>query len=224
MSGVSSPPPLRVLIVEDDPQIAALHWRLLERAGGFTVLGQAESLRVARAMLRTLHPDLLLLDVHLPDGRGLDLLREARVSGAQVDAILVTAASDAPSVQDALLHGAADYLVKPVTPERFTLALERARERAALWAQGDVRQGHLDALLAPPSAPDAAGLDGDTLRRVRAALRDLGEASAAELGTRVGLSRVTAWRYLEHLVETGEASVGTDARTGGRPAKRYRRV
>jgi len=112
----------------------------------------------------------------------------------------------------------------PVTPERFTLALERARERAALWAQGDVRQGHLDALFAPPAAPDATGLDGDTLRRVRAALRDLGEASAAELGTRVGLSRVTAWRYLEHLVETGEASVGTDARIGGRPAKRYRRV
>ena len=52
MKGVTSPPPLRVLIVEDDPQIAALHWRLLERAGGFTVLGQAESLRVARAMLR----------------------------------------------------------------------------------------------------------------------------------------------------------------------------
>ncbi|UBV42732.1 response regulator [Deinococcus taeanensis] len=220
----SSPlsPPLRVLIVEDDPQIAALHWRLLDRAGGFTVLGQAESLRVARAMIRTLRPDLLLLDVHLPDGRGLDLLREARVSGERVDAILVTAASDAPSVQDALLHGAADYLVKPVTPERFLLALDRARERAALWAQGHVHQGHLDALFTPPT-PDAAGLDGDTLRRVRVALRDHGEVSAAELGAQLGLSRVTAWRYLEHLVDTGEASVSTAAPTGGRPAKRYRR-
>ena len=223
MTRPASPPPLRVLIVEDDPQIASLHWRLLERAGGFTVLGQAETLGVARAMLRTLRPDLLLLDVHLPDGRGLDLLREARMDGARVDAILVTAASDAPSVQDALLHGAADYLVKPVTPQRFTLALERVRERAALWAQGDVRQGQLDALFTPAPA-DAAGLDPDTLRRVRTALREGGPVSAAELGLSLGLSRVTAWRYLEHLVESGEASVSTDARTGGRPAKRYRRA
>ncbi len=216
--------PLRVLIVEDDPQIAALHWRLLE-AGGFEVLGQAESLRVARAMARSLPPDLLLLDVHLPDGRGLDLLRELRVAGARVDAVLVTAASDAASVQDALLHGAADYLVKPVAPERFAQALDRVRERAALWAQPDVRQGHLDALLTPV-LDDAAGLDPATLRRVRAALRGpsgLG-LSASEVGEQLGISRVTAWRYLEHLLARGEVRAETGGPGVGRPTKRYRRT
>ena len=86
-----------------------------------------------------------------------------------------------------------------------------------------MRQGQLDALFTPAPA-DAAGLDPDTLRRVRTALREGGPVSAAELGVSLGLSRVTAWRYLEHLVESGEASVSTDARTGGRPAKRYRRA
>lgn len=215
--------PIRTLIVEDDPQIAELHRRLLERAGGFEVLGSAETLRIARAMSRTLRPDLLLLDVHLPDGRGLDLLRELRLEGAQVDAVLVTAASDTPSVQSALLHGAADYLVKPVTPERFALALERVRERAALWAQRDVRQGHLDALFTP-LADDGSGLDAETLRRVRAALRDGAPHTAQEVGQALGLSRVTAWRYLEYLTAQGEATAAADARSVGRPAKRYRRA
>ncbi|GHF40132.1 two-component system CitB family response regulator [Deinococcus metalli] len=219
---MSAPPAIRTLIVEDDPRIAALHTRWLHDAGGFEVLGFAETVRIARSMVATLRPALLLLDVQLPDGRGLDFLRELRVAGARVDAILVTAANDSASVQDALIHGAADYLVKPVTPGRFGVALGRARERAAVWAQPEVRQGDLDALLSTPASA-ASGLDADTLQRVRAALRGGPPRTAADLGTALGLSRVTAWRYLEHLVEVGEAAVETDVGTVGRPAKRYRR-
>jgi two-component system CitB family response regulator len=216
--------PIRTLIVEDDLQIAALHRRLLTEAGGFEVLGYAETLRVARAMTATLSPELLLLDVQLPDGRGLDLLRELRAGGARLDAILVTAASDTASVQDALAHGAADYLVKPVTPARFRQGLERARERAALWRREDVRQNDLDALFRGSPESAAPGLDPGTLQRVRAALRAGGSHTAAELGADLGLSRVTAWRYLEQLAQSGEAIAETDTGTVGRPAKRYRRV
>ncbi|WP_216322368.1 response regulator [Deinococcus aestuarii] len=216
-------PPIRTLVVEDDPRIAALHRGLLESAGGFEVLGTAETLRVARAMAQTLRPDLLLLDVHLPDGRGLDLLRELRLHSTRVDAVLLTAASDTPSVQDALALGAADYLVKPCSPERFALALDRVRERAALWRQEAVRQGHLDALFLRPTAP-ASGLDPATLGRVRGALRDGLPRTASEVGGLLGLSRVTAWRYLEHLVVEGEAAAEADARKVGRPVKRYRRA
>ncbi|WP_043800586.1 response regulator [Deinococcus gobiensis] len=216
--------PIRTLIVEDDLQIAALHRRLLTEAGGFEVLGYAETLRVARAMTATLAPELLLLDVQLPDGRGLDLLRELRAGGARLDAILVTAASDTASVQDALAYGAADYLVKPVTPERFRQGLERARERAALWRRPDVRQNDLDALFRGSPESAAPGLDPGTLQRVRAALRAGGGHTAAEVGAALGLSRVTAWRYLEQLAQSGEAVAETDAGTVGRPAKRYRRA
>lgn len=216
--------PIRTLIVEDDLQIAALHRRLLTEAGGFEVLGYAETLRVARAMTATLAPELLLLDVQLPDGRGLDLLRELRAGGARLDAILVTAASDTASVQDALAYGAADYLVKPVTPERFRQGLERARERAALWRRPDVRQNDLDALFRGSPESPAPGLDPGTLQRVRAALRAGGGHTAAEVGAALGLSRVTAWRYLEQLAQSGEAVAETDAGTVGRPAKRYRRA
>ena len=214
---------IRTLIVEDDPRIARLHRGQLEGAGDFEVLGTAETLQVARVMAETLCPDLLLLDVYLPDGRGLDLLRELRARGQRVDAVLLTAASDIPSVQEALALGAADYLVKPCTPERFALALDRVRERSALWQQEAVWQGHLDALFARPPLP-ASGLDPETLHRVRATLRSGRAYSARELGQTLGLSRVTAWRYLEHLVEAGEACAATDVRGIGRPVKRYRRA
>lgn len=177
-------------------------------------------------MARGLSPELLLLDVQLPDGRGLELLRELRVAGARVDAVLVTAASDPVSVQDALIHGAADYLVKPTTPQRFAQALGRVQERASLWRHGEgggVRQGDLDALFQLPRSP-ASGLDAETLGRVRAELRRGPARTAAELGASLGLSRVTAWRYLEYLCEQGEAQSEQGAAGPGRPAKRYRRA
>lgn len=214
---------IRTLIVEDDSQIAALHARLIGQDAAFTVVGQAESLRVARAMTRTLNPDLLLLDVYLPDGRGVDLLREFRLEGRRVDAILVTADSDSRTVQDALIHGAADYLVKPAAPERLAQALARARERHALWQQPGIRQGDLD-LLFHAVPPAASGLDAQTLQRLRTELRSGEARTAAELGTALGLSRVTAWRYLEYLIEQGEVAADSEPRSVGRPVKRYRRV
>lgn len=214
---------IRTLLVEDDPQIMALHTRLLAQEPDFELVGAAETLRIARAMAWGLRPDLLLLDVQLPDGRGLDLLRELRAAGLPTDALLITAASDSASVQDALLHGAADYLVKPASPARFAQALGRARERAALWSQGGVRQGDLDALFAA-SPPGPSGLDPVTLARVRAELRRSPQPrTAQDLGSSLGLSRVTAWRYLEYLCEQGEAHSETGPGGPGRPAKRYRR-
>ncbi|ADV67067.1 response regulator [Deinococcus maricopensis] len=214
---------IRVLIVEDDADIARLHWAFVERTPGFKVVGRAESVAVAEAMVTALHPDLLLLDVYLPDGRGLDVLRALRARGSHVDSILVTAANDLGNVQDALAAGAVDYLVKPVEPARLQVALGRARERADARRQATLGQARLDALFgAPPSAPP--GLDAETLARVRAALMDGAARTAAEVGAAVQLSRVTAWRYLEHLVEGGELVMDTERAPVGRPTKRYRRA
>ena len=73
---------IKILIVEDDPAIAEIHRRFVQRLAGFEVLGVALTLFDAREQIAILKPDLVLLDVWLPDGEGFSLLRELRQSGA----------------------------------------------------------------------------------------------------------------------------------------------
>ncbi|MGY2896846.1 response regulator [Deinococcus sp. UYEF24] len=222
-------PRLTVLIVEDDPVARRLHDQLVTAQTGFQVIGNADTLRIARAMLLGLRPDLLLLDVHLPDGQGLDLLPLLPIG---TDCILITAASDLESVMTALSHGATDYLVKPVEPSRLAVALGRAQDRAALRRQsqpGQLGQSQLDALFGVIGSALPSGFDQSTLGRVRAAVAEAavttGEGvTAQEVADAAGMSRVTAWRYLELLCERGELRLGQAERQVGRPAKRYHRV
>ncbi|WP_407571515.1 response regulator [Deinococcus altitudinis] len=218
------PAKITVLIVEDDPVARRLHDQLVTAQPGFTVIGNADTLRIARAMLLGLRPDLLLLDVHLPDGQGLDLLP---LLPSGTDCILITAASDLEHVMTALSHGAADYLVKPVEPSRLAVALGRAKDRAALRRRsetGQLGQAQLDALFGVVGSALPSGFDQSTLGRVRAAVTAGEGVTAQEVADAAGMSRVTAWRYLELLCERGELRLGRAERQVGRPAKRYQRV
>ena len=125
-------------------------------------------------------------------------------------------------MQDCCAYGAADYLLKPVSPERFHRSLERAAERFRLWERGHASQDDLDALFAQRPAL-GEGLDHDTLAWVRRALASGEILSAAQLGERTGLSRVSAWRYLEYLLHRGEVTTAPAPRSVGRPTKLYRK-
>lgn len=211
---------IRTLLVEDDVGVASLYSAWLAEHPDFEMLGCAENLDIARAMTTTLLPDLLLLDIGLPDGRGLELLRELRLGGQSTDVILITVADDIGSVNQAATYGAADYLLKPVSPERFRQSLERVAARLRLWANERANQEDIDALFAQPP-PLGEGLEPATLGRVRRALAHGESVSAAQLGERVGLSRVSAWRYLEYLLQKGEVTVCPSPRSVGRPVKLY---
>jgi two-component system KDP operon response regulator KdpE len=119
---------LRVLVVEDDREIRALMQSSLA-VEGFTVQ-TAVSLREASALLRHAPPDVVLLDLGLPDGDGLELVRQIRQS--QVLPILILSArhQEAQKIQ-ALDAGADDYLVKP-----FSVGELLARMRVALRHRG----------------------------------------------------------------------------------------
>lgn len=116
--------PARALIVEDDPRVAALHRAFLEEEG-LKVGGISGTLREAWAFLEE-NPDLVLLDLYLPDGHGLELL--PALEG--VYTVVITAAKDVPTVERALLGGAMDYLVKPFgrSQLREALVLRNASE------------------------------------------------------------------------------------------------
>ncbi|MGY3911926.1 response regulator [Aeromonas piscicola] len=220
---------IKILIVEDDPAIAEIHRRFVQRLAGFEVLGVALTLFDAREQIGILKPDLVLLDVWLPDGEGFSLLRELRQAGAGLDVILLTAAREASALQEAMRLGVVDFILKPVVFERLRDTLGNyAESRAALAALADIDQQAVDALLGTPLQQVAAaglpkGIDALTLQRVLAALTSVG-ASAEEIGNRVGVSRTTARRYLEFLVGQQLASPELEYGTVGRPERRYQSI
>ncbi|WP_234507948.1 MULTISPECIES: response regulator [Thermus] len=204
----------RALIVEDDPRVASLHRAFLE-AEGVQVVGVAGSLEGALSAL-ALEPDLVLLDLYLPDGHGLDLL--PALVGTYV--IVITAAKDVPTVERALLGGAMDYLVKPFGQSRLKEALSRYRAFRALKKKDEVSQADLDRLLARRRTPK--GLDPLTLERVLALFQGRETLTVEEVALALGLSRVTAWRYLEGMRREGLLEGEVDPRGQGRPLRRYR--
>ncbi|MFQ2511480.1 response regulator [Aeromonas caviae] len=219
---------IKILIVEDDPAIAEIHRRFVQRLAGFEVLGVALTLFDAREQIEILKPDLVLLDVWLPDGEGFSLLRELRQRGAHLDVILLTAAREAAALQEAMRLGVVDFILKPVVFERLRDTLEKYRQSiAALAALADIDQQAVDTLFGTPLQQVAAeglpkGIDALTLQRVLAALTP--EAtSAEEIGSRIGVSRTTARRYLEFLVGQQLASPELEYGTVGRPERRYRK-
>lgn len=217
---------IRALVVDDDEAVAALHARYLEMTGGFEVVGVAHDGDEAERLVASQRPDLLLLDIYLPDRSGLDLLRSLRATCAPVDVIAVTAARDIATIRSAIQDGALHYLIKPFTFIAFrekvqSYAAARARLGGMVIAtQADV-DGVLGALRSVPDAPKgiSPATRGLVVERLRAAET---AQSAAEVAQLTGLSRVTARRYLDHLVRTGQAHLEIEYGSPGRPEHRYR--
>lgn len=205
----------QVLVVEDELIAAEAHAAYVRRVPQFELAGVARSAVEAMRALTTARDsgspiDLLLLDMNLPDGHGLGLLANARAKGHACDAIAVTAARDTHVVRHAVTQGVVLYLLKPFTFATFRDKLEQyAAYRSQMeTAPGEVLQDEVDRLLGalrPRTAgASAKGLTPETLNDVTAAIRDSETGmSASEIATHLGVSRVTARRYLEHLAELG---------------------
>ncbi len=223
---------IRVLVVDDDFMVARIHVGFVERVDGFEVVGVAHSGAEAADAVATLRPDLLLLDLYLPDRFGLDLLADLRTLPQPCDAIVITAAKEGDSVRAAVRLGVADYVLKPFgfadLEERLQRYAERRRllDRTQVHGQDDVDKvfvrtaGATGAMVALPK-----GMSAETALLAQDALRAAeGTLSATEVADVVGISRVSARRYLEHFVTTGSADVRLRYGATGRPERRYRWV
>ena len=224
---------IRLVIAEDDKRIADIQCRLLERIDGYEIVGIAHTVGDAREMLDVLDPDLLMLDIHFPDGSGLDLLRELRAGKGATDVVLLTAAKEVEALSEALRCGVFDYIVKPLVFDRLRDTLERFKEhREQLGRLQSVSQREVDKLLprtagqatAPISGRLPKGIDALTLSKVvQVFSRRQGSEglSAEEVGERIGVSRTTARRYLEHLVTENELTADVAYGSVGRPERKY---
>lgn len=220
---------IRVLVVEDDEVAAQAHRAYVERVPGFAVAGVVRSAAGVPMALRRVPVDLVLLDMYLPDGTGIDVCRALRAGGHLVDVMMVTSARDLAVVRAAVSSGVVQYLLKPFTFPALRDKLERyARFRRGVDRDdGTADQTEVDHLLATLRGNDGPalpkGLSGSTLDSVAAALREVGAEGlpASAAGDRLGMSRVTARRYLEYLADNGLAVRRPQYGQVGRPEVWY---
>ncbi|WP_328333697.1 response regulator [Kribbella sp. NBC_00382] len=218
-------PDLRVLVVEDDPVAAEAHRVYVDRLPGFVCIGLAGTAARALHVLSQEQIDLVLLDMNLPDGHGLDVVRRMRAAGNQTDVVAVTAAREVAAVQAAARIGVVQYVLKPFAFEtlRDRLTAYARQRRAAESGQVVADQDEVDRLLHPATSSSVPkGLAGSVLDRVVTLLGDREGWTAEEVASSIGTSRITARRYLEHLADQGQAlrTQRYDGRSG-RPKVEY---
>lgn len=224
---------IRVLIIEDDIAIAEVNHKYLTQIDGFEVVGIATNQSEAEIQINILKPQLVLLDVYLPDGNGLDILRYLRQQH-QCDVILITAARDVDTLQQAMRGGVVDYLLKPVIFSRLESTLNKYKQRVSGFEQASsLDQGLVDKMFQSNSGGQDGsrnelrlpkGIDGVTLDKIRCLFKQGNDQlTADEAGEQIGASRTTARRYLEYLITTGE--LVADLRYGavGRPERSYKK-
>lgn len=227
---------LTVMIVEDDPIAAKIVEQFAHKTERFRVIATASTGAQATELLEAYTPDLILLDVFLPDMSGIEVLRRTRQSGRSVDFVLITAANDTETVSHAMQGGAFGYIIKPIMIDKFTATLmQYADFRDQLSLQKTMAQEEVDRLFRPADRSLAAsksqhadapalpkGIDRLTLKSVREQIRKLDKPTGAdEFSAATGMSHSTVRRYLEYLVSIGEANVKIVYGTVGRPERKY---
>jgi len=219
---------IRVLIIDDDFMVAKVHAGFIQRTPGFSVVGAAHSGAEALVKTRELQPDLVLLDIHLPDANGLDLMLQLREIAPELDVLVISAAREVETVRRALRGGIVHYLIKPFSQADLQERLEHYRSAyQGLDSSKDVaEQSDVNRVFGVErheftERPLPKGCSPETLNMVESVLRSAEtDLSAAEVADLLGTSRVSARRYLEYLHD--EAKVDVRLKYGaGRPERRY---
>ena len=225
---------IKVIIVEDDPMVREINIKFLSKVEGFQVVGESSNIEGAKRIINNIEANLILLDVFLPDGKGLDLLKWIRLKEIQVDTILVTADKGRTSVDEAFKYGAVDYLIKPFKYERFKEALSKYRERFNRFKKLDSLDQEIideyifktvpgNKLQKQDEIEINKGLNIKTYNKIVQFMKGNKEAklTAEEIANGSGLARVTARRYLEKMGEEGKVDIVQEYGRIGRPTNFY---
>jgi two-component system response regulator DctR len=216
---------ITVFIVEDDPMVLDVNQSFLEKVPFFQCVGSALNATDALTQIKNLEPDLVLLDMYLPDCSGLEVLAKLREERIPSDVIMITAARDAATIHEVFRLGAVDYLVKPFRFDRFQAALETYQK---MWKKlndtPSLKQEDIDQLKNTSIKQELLpkGLSTTTLRQIMLALFDQKEPVTAEqLASHLGMARVTVRRYLEYLEQESKVKVHVQYGSVGRPSHFY---
>jgi response regulator of citrate/malate metabolism len=218
---------VRVLVVDDDFKVASIHRQYVERVDGFTVIGEAHTGSQALQLVAQLDPDLVLLDIYLPDMSGLDVMQRLQSEG-DIDVIAITAARDVATLRAAMRYGALHYLVKPFTFPALREKLASYASWASELEQTTITgQAEVDRLIGalrsdPPGRELPKGLSETTMNLIATIVRSSPcEVTAVDVAEAAGVSRVTARRYLDHLRRQNQVRVRSRYGVSGRPVHLY---
>ncbi|WP_010606895.1 response regulator [Pseudoalteromonas maricaloris] len=227
-----------VVIIEDEVAVAQLLAQYLvtpatpssARQGQYRVVASSDNVSTATVLLSAIQADLILLDIYLPDGNGLEFLKMLREQGCKSEVMLITAAKEVATLEKAIRLGVCDFLVKPLILERLDLALARFEARQqCLDGANEVTQSMVDTLFGSEQASVQStarlpkGVDSLTLEKIRTAFQSQPKQvfTATQMGELVGVSRSTARRYLEFLVSIEEVKADQSYGSIGRPERSY---
>lgn len=219
---------IKVLVIDDDFMVAKVHAGFVNKEPGFSVAAVAHTAKDAIKAAAENTPDLALLDIHLPDMSGLDLLQRLREVQPELDVIVISAAREMDTVRKALRGGIVHYLMKPFSWDDLRERLQHyAKTYQPLQTTSDLelQQDDVNRLFGLNSQnrrPLPKGCSAETMTLVENIVRDSAEPiSATETAEQLGTSRVSARRYLEYLAEENLATVNLRYGGVGRPERRY---
>ena len=218
-----------VMIVEDDLRASYVLESTINQHTDFYVVAACESLIEAELKAEAFDPELIMVDISLPDGNGIDLVKLLKSKGMKAAFIMTTAERETATIEKAIQLGVMDYLVKPIRMSRVLQALDDYLDfKKRLTKNDKIDQEDIDALFRKSAALDGSrktpkGIDENTLDKLTQYLDTMDESpfTAEDIGEAINLSRITARRYLEYLEAQGQVSMTLDYKTGGRPKQRY---
>ena len=205
MSKASNPVSPRLLVVDDEPDLRTLYELSLVREGyDVECAGTVEE---AWALLQRSGPEgyqLLITDMRLPDGTGLDLLRRIEVAGRGEKAIVITAYGSPENAVEALKAGAYDYLTKPVDLRQFRAAVASALGRPT----GAATVGSAASIASATAAASSARSEAPSKTAAHPALERMAGASSSMKDVRLLVEKVA--RSMAPVLVCGESGTGKE--------------
>ncbi len=224
---------IKVMIVEDDPMVSDINKQFLLKVGDFNVCGITGNIEEAKVLALEKRPRLVLLDIFLPGGSGLEFLKWLRMEDIECDVILITADKSCEALQQSLRYGAVDYLIKPFTFERFKEALLKYRKRIEKVSNAfELQQDTIDKYILNSNSTHQEkqegelikGLNRNTYEQIWDYIKESSaeEFTAEEVADGLGMARVTVRRYLEYMTKEHKLFLEMEYGKVGRPSHIYK--
>jgi DNA-binding NarL/FixJ family response regulator len=202
---VPSASPIRVAVVEDDEALRDSLVRLLDRHDGFACVGAFQDAASALAALPALAPDVVLMDIKLPDRSGIECVAELRARSPRTQAVMLTTFDDDDLVFSALQAGAKGYLLKRTAPEEILEAVADVHRGGAPMTSSIARKV-VQTFHRPPRASE--GLTAREQELLEHLARGLCYKEAAD---RMGISIDTVRSHIRKVYEKLQVHSRTEA-------------
>ncbi|MEM7678518.1 MAG: response regulator transcription factor [Myxococcota bacterium] len=204
---------IRVLVVEDQPKILKAQIKLLQEFDEIEIVGEALSGEIALEMIDEVKPEVILLDLGLPQMSGIEVTRQVKQTHKSIEILIFTIFDEEEKVTEAVVAGAAGYLLKGTPVEKIVEAIKDVHAGGAV-IQPNLARALLRLIgnVAPPQGPAATLLTDRELEILQIIAKGLSNNEAAKV---VGLSKATIRTHLEHIYEKLDVTNRVEAVTEG---------